>query len=465
MVKTRSAPDLPSIGSTVPDPQTVGEVKARRLTFTDPFLRALRPSGVARDYRDTQQPGLLARVLPSGLVQFSVRYRFQGRQRRLMLGEYSAVGLADARKRARKALSAVDDGRDPAAERQAAKAQRTDTVETLAAEYLKLHARKFKRSADEDDRILGVDVLPFWRHRSVRELTRRDVRTLIERKADDAPVMANRVLAVVRKMLNFAVDHDWIDANPAARVQKPAPETSRDRVLTHDEIRRLWRVLSHFPTTAERPAPGRRRAHGDKDDPLCPVSPWLAAAFKVRLLTAQRGGEVARMRWSDLELERTKEKGTIVSGWWTIPGEFTKNGEPHRVPITADVAALIEGRQPENDKARGVYVFSFDGDTAAIDRSKKASAALARALGIDFRGHDLRRTAATGMAEAGIPREHIAHVLNHVEGGARATRVYDRYNRDAEKRIALEAWERRLRAILTEQPKGGAVVPFITKGA
>jgi hypothetical protein len=82
------------------------------------------------------------------------------------------------------------------------------------------HARKFKRPAraDEDERMLRVDVLPYWRDQSVRDLTRRDVRVLAERVAERAPTMANRVLAVVRKMLNFAVDRDWIDGNPASRV-------------------------------------------------------------------------------------------------------------------------------------------------------------------------------------------------------------------------------------------------------
>ena len=438
------------------DPLTAGQIPSRRLALTDPFLRALRPSGAAREYRDAQQPGLLARVLPSGLVQFSVRYRFQGKQRRLMLGEYPSVGLAEARKRARKAQSAVDDGRDPAGERQLAKAERTDTVESLAADYMKLHARKFKRSADEDQRILDVEVLPQWRTASVRALTRRDVRALVERVAERAPVMANRVLAVIRKMLNFAVDHDWIDANPAARVAKPTPETTRDRVLTHDEIRRLWRVLSHFPTTAELPAPGRRKARGAQGDPLCPVSPWLAAALKVRLLTAQRGGEVARMRWSDLDLG-TPAKGHGQCGWWTIPGEFTKNAQPHRVPLTSDVVALIQKQEPNDAGERGTYVFSRDGSAAALDRSKKASSVLARALGLEFRGHDLRRTAATGMAEAGVPREHIAKVLNHMDRGARATKVYDRYSYDNEKRIALETWAKALNTILRRDGPGGAL--------
>ena len=363
------------------------------------------------------------------------------------------MSLAVARKRARKAQSSIDDGHDPAGERQAEKAARVDIVGTLAADYLAKHARKFKRSADEDERILNVDVLPRWRERSVRELTRRDVRALVERVGERAAIMANRVLAVVRKMLNFAVDHDWIEANPAARVKKPAPEHSRDRVLSEGELRRLWRVLSHLPTTADRPAPGRKRATGTSDDPLCPISAPLAALLKVRLLTAQRGGEVARMRWADVDLD---------AGWWTIPGEYTKNGEPHRVPLTTQVVELIRAQHPGDDNDLSEFVFTGAGGAMVLHRAKKAPAALARALNIDFRGHDLRRTAATFMAAAGVPREHIGHVLNHVEGGARATRVYDRYAYDREKRIALESWARALGGILEWTQPAGRVLPFST---
>lgn len=373
----------------------------------------------------------------------------------MMLGEYPATTLVDARKRARRAQTAIHDGRDPAAE-QRAKANREDTVGALAADYLEKHARKFKRSADEDERILNVEVLPRWRNKSVRELTRRDVRALIERVAARAPVMGNRVLAVVRKMLNFAVDHDWIDANPAARVKKPSPETSRDRVLTDDEVRRLWRVLSRLPETGERPAPGRRRSTGAQDDPLCPISAPMAALLKMRLLTAQRGGEVARMRWTDLELPKTERDAQ--TGWWTIPGEHTKNGKQHRVPLTSDAVALIKSQIPEDNRL-GEFVFTGRGGAPVFDRAKKAPAAIAHVLAIDFRGHDLRRTAATNMAAAGVSRDHIARVLNHVEGGARATKVYDRYAYDWEKRAALDVWGRRLNAILQEK-KDEKVVGF-----
>jgi integrase len=97
----------------------------------------------------------------------------------------------------------------------------------------------------------------------------------------------------------------------------------------------------------------------------------------------------------------------------------------------------------------------FVGSGASVrDRAKKAPSRIARALKFDFRGHDLRRTAATKMAEAGVPRQHISAVLNHVEAGASVTRVYDRYSYDAEKRRALETWARKLRAIVKQTEPG-----------
>jgi integrase len=102
----------------------------------------------------------------------------------------------------------------------------------------------------------------------------------------------------------------------------------------------------------------------------------------------------------------------------------------------------------------------FVGTGASVrDRAKKAPSRIARVLNIQFRGHDLRRTAATKMAEAGVPRQHISAVLNHVEGGARVTRVYDRYSYDAERRKALETWARTLQSII-EQAEPGRVLPF-----
>jgi integrase len=142
------------------------------------------------------------------------------------------------------------------------------------------------------------------------------------------------------------------------------------------------------------------------------------------------------MRWRDLDLQE---------GWWTIPREHSTNGHPHRVPLAADVIVIINA-QRTGGQGDPVHVFCGRRNSLVIDRIGKAGAALSRVLGFEFVGHDLRRTAATRMAASGVPREHLSRVLNQVEGGPAATRVYDRYSYDREKRSALELWAREVAA-------------------
>ena len=93
-------------------------------------------------------------------------------------------------------------------------------------------------------RQLRSDVLPAWRHRRVRDITRRNIRELVEKKALSAPVVANRLLSRISRLLSFAVKRDWIDANPVLRIRKPTQERSRDRVLSRDELREFWSALA-----------------------------------------------------------------------------------------------------------------------------------------------------------------------------------------------------------------------------
>lgn len=416
--------------------------------LNDARIRGLSPSTVPVDVRDGRVTGLILTILPSGRRQWTLRYRVRGKHRRLVLGDYPNLTLSKARETAVRAQLKIRDAGDPVADRASAKAKPTDTVGVLAAEYLEKHARIRKRTADQDERILNRDVLPYWRDRSVREIKRRDVREIVERVFDrGAPIMANRTLEIIRKMLNFGVKRDWLDANPASGVDKPGVEKARDRVLSDPEISALWNLLSRFPATAEMQAPGRRRAlvnaHGE---PFCPLSRTLAGVQKVRLVTAQRGGEVVRMRWVDLDLE---------TRWWTIPAEHSKNGQPHRVPLSNLAVSVIEA-QPREDGEE--FVFAGRAGVPPAARVRKAGAALSRVLGFVFRSHDLRRTAATRMAAASVRPEHISRVLNHVQGGPKSTRVYDRYNYDIEKRRALETWAWDLARIVEGPRESGAVL-------
>lgn len=386
-------------------------------------LRA--PSDQSRiEYFDADVAGLTLRITSDGVKTWSLMYRHHGRKRRLTLGRFPDLGLADARRRATEERGRIVGGIDPAAEKQDERAKFGDTVGALFELYKQ--KTETKRSWPEQRRIFENEVLPAWGHRRVQDLTRPDIRALVDRKAATAPVMANRLLARISRLFSFAVERDWIEANPALRIGNPGEERTRDRVLTRDELRELWAALHQ---TEARDADGK---------PLKRLSATLNDAFIVMLLTAQRGGEVCRMRWTDLDLS---------TGWWTIPAEVAKNQDAHRVPLTALAVTLLKARHAGD--ADDLFVFSNHRHTSIAARAKKAAAILSRGLSFTFRRHDLRRTAASFMGEAGIDRFHIAHVLNHRSvTHSTVTAIYDRYRYDKEKRAALEKWGRELDSIL-----------------
>jgi integrase len=274
---------------------------------------------------------------------------------RLKLGTYPAVGLAEARVKAKEYLGQIEiEGRDPVAERQADRS--AETVAQLAEIYMRKWAKQVgadgrprKRSWREDERQINLYLLPAWRNRKVKDITRCDVRDLVEGIAErrlrkgttedgqekvGAPIMANRVLALVKKMFNFALDREWIDANPAARLKPVSPENRRDRVLSPEEILTLWREL-------------------DSEHHR------IATLFRTKLLTAQRPGEVSKMRWAQLEqalFERTAEGVVLPSKLdpivWTIPAKEAKNGLAHEVPLSGAVIELLRDLAQRDEEER-----------------------------------------------------------------------------------------------------------------
>jgi integrase len=246
-------------------------------------VASLQPQPKQIDYFDEGLAGFALRVSPGGRKTWTVLYRHNRRLRRMTLGNYPAMELAAARDEAKQQLRKAGRGEDPAGvKRQAAKAE---TFGELATLYLEKHAKVKKRSWKEDARILESEMLPHWRNLKVQDVKRGDVRDLLERVVDrGAPIMANRTLQLVRKVFNFGIGRELVEVNPCAQLDRPAPTRQRDRVLSDDEIRKLWKALDAQPAE-------------------------MAAVFKLRLITAQRGGEVADMRWQDWQPEhRTHEQ-------------------------------------------------------------------------------------------------------------------------------------------------------------
>ena len=390
--------------------------------LTDRQVAAIKPTTARVEYVDEKVPGLALRVTPNGAKNWTVRYRHRGRLRRLTLGSTSVIPLVKARERVRDLLHEASKGADPATEKQAGR--KAETVGDLAALYIEKWAKPRKRSWKADDNLLRKKVLPTWRHRAIADITRQDVRGLVEDVAETgAPIVANRVAALLSKMFAFALDRDLVTASPAVRIARPGHERQRDRVLSEDELRTLWQEFDAL------------------DKPM-------AAFYKLRLLTAQRGGEVTSMRWQDLDLP---------NAWWTIPAGVSKNRLAHRVPLSRTAVTLIEAlRTAAMDT---VFVLGAASRTkGAGARGKRQQSEAAATFTVpDFRGHDLRRTAASMMASGGIPRLTISKILNHVERSV--TAVYDRHSYDAEKRAALDWWDAKLRAILNSQDSAN-VLPF-----
>lgn len=396
------------------------------------------------DYWDDSLPGFGVRVSYKGTKSWIVLYRYNGRVRRHTFAKVAELDLVDARKAARRKLNSVDDGCDPAAVKIAARTGRT--FAELAEEYLERHAVPFKKSWKQDKQVIDKDLLPRWKDSKPSDIKRADVRALIERIVDrGAPIQANRTLALVRKMFNFAIGREWVEQNPCYQVKRMGKEVARDRVLTHDEIRNIWMAL---------------------DEEELPIQ----TMFKLRLMTAQRGGEVLQMRWDELNLE---------TGWWTLPGERVKNGRQHRVYLTQDAVKLLKdlktwheayiaqvngGRERKRLKPRVMseWVFPSPNAEKAVAWVQKAAQRIRERSGVDFVPHDLRRTAASLMTGNKIPRDIVKKILNHVDRDI--TAVYDRYSYDDEKRKALIKWGQELQRILRDKA-GEAVLRFPTKRA
>lgn len=380
-------------------------------------LAKLRATGAQTDYFDAAAnvPGFGLRVSAAGSRTWFVIYReSNGRQVRHKIGTHPPMGLETARRAARTALLGVQVKESvPAAPKRSQR--NAELFDQLANRFIEDYAKPHKRSWREDARQIRSMCLPRWKGRAAVDITRGDVRDLLGAVAKSrGGITANRLRALLSKLFRWAVSQDYIPANPASDLPKLAKETTRARVLTDDELRAFWARLDAAETDDSLPAG---------------VVLWL----RLRLLTAQRGGAVARMKWADIDVERKV---------WEVPASDMNAANEHLVPLSPQVIALLkERRKAVSDDS----IYALEGG-----RSRRQRLGVTDAIGLeDFKPHDLRRTAATGMARAGVQRFIVARVLGYVDRSV--TGVYDRHEYLSEKRWALDTWARKVMAVLTAQ--------------
>jgi integrase len=401
--------------------------------LTAKAIENLKPADVRREIPDTGCRGLYAIIQPTGRRAWAVRYRFGGKTRKLTLD--AGLTLGAAREAATAALRELERGNDPAALKFEARAtaetaaadRKRDTVEHLAGQFLEKYAKRKtrKNSWKQAEHVFGKIVLPAWRGRVVHDIARRDIRELVENVAVDRPIMANRALGHISKLFNWLCEQDIIAASPCAGIKPPAPENARDRMLSDAEIRALWHACDGIGGAA-------------------------GPAVKLMLLTGQRCGEVVGMKRSEIS-------GDV----WTLAPERTKNHQRHEVPLSAQALAIIDAI-PAIDED---FVFTTS-ETRRLGNMSRAKEALDASMKpkTPWVLHDLRRTAASGMAALGIKLPVIEKCLNHKSGSFRGiVGVYQRHEYAAEKRDALQRWANHVEGLVSGKSAEDKVVPLTVR--
>ena len=349
----------------------------------------------------------------------------------MTLGSWPIIDLASARELAREALTKVLTGVDPAAVTDRQNGESSQRIENVCEEFIERYLGPNTKSSTmrEMTRLLRRNVVPAWKGRLIVDISRRDVIALLDTMiARKAPVSANRLLAVLRRMFNWAIERDLRSDSPCDRVRAPTHEQARDRLLSNSEIGSLWRA--------------------------CNILGWpFGPLFQLLILTGQRREEVAGIRWSELDLERCL---------WILPHHRAKNNTEHLVPLSEGVMTILRSL-PRLGHVND-FVFSTTGRTTVsgfsraklridvlmqAEQSKPLQVHTSHSGHTSWRNHDLRRTMATRMAGLGADLVVVEKILNHTSGSlGGVVGVYQRHSYLEEKRVELEKWSQFVKEIV-----------------
>jgi integrase len=392
-------------------------------TLTARTVESAKPGKVRKEIPDAHMPGLYLVLQPSGARSWAVRYRSSGRPRKYTIGSYPAIDLKSARDLASKALRAAAEGRDPGSEKSNERTAGLDTVAAIADQFIKRHCDRNNRPGTGTERLLRQYVLPRWGARLARDISRRDTIDLLDRIVDDGkPIAANRVRAAISKMFNWCVERDILQATPVAGVKPPSKERPRDRVLSDPELRAVWMAADQLGGP-------------------------FGALVELLILTGARRDEVARMRWSEINLK------TRV---WALPPERVKNGLAHEIPLSAPAIAVLEALPRIGD--RFVLTISGEAPSSNYAKNKRRLDALLDADMPPWRLHDARRAVASGMARLGISLPVIEKCLNHVSGSfSGIVSVYQKHSFADEKRLAFDVWGAFITDLISNHPRQNVV--------
>ena len=403
--------------------------------LTEPGIAkmAKAPKGKRLERFDSGADGLALRITDRGTKTWNICYHFSNaegvlKHHRVTLGQWPAVGLAQAREEARMVKAEVRSGIDPrtrragahAAAKAEAQAEARKTFRAIAENYIVLECPGLRRSS-ETEAIIRRELLPPWSDRHTAGFRRSDLTELTDRLiVTGTPMAAHRVYQTATRIFNWALNRGDIEASPFAAMKPPVKKVVRDRALKEHEIKALWSIW------------------GEQAYPFGPLQQLL-------LLLGQRRSEVAEMSWPEVDFDKRE---------WTIPASRSKSRREHIVPL-ADAAVDILKNLPRF--ADGDFVFTTTAGRVPVTGFSRVKDRIDQML-VDqdtaienWRVHDLRRTCRTGLARLGVPEIVSERVLNHQSQGL--VKVYNIHEYLDEKRDALARWAQEVQNIVEPPPE------------
>jgi integrase len=391
--------------------------------LTSRFCETVKaPSGNRLEVADSSPRSwnLILRVSPTA-KSWEVRFRINGKRRRIAMGGFPSVSLEKARTRSLEIGAMVADGQDPV-EAEAGEKRAALTFRDVANEYIESYCKKHQRTWERTERLFEKWIIPALGDKLLVELNRSDVLDFLHGLEEAGlTVQQNRLLSQVKACLTWCVEGpQYLPANPVAtlyRRKRRVPESSRERVLSPDELKAIWQAVD------------------GRTDP--------ARAFvKVLALLGQRRDEIRLMQWNELDLQART---------WLLPGGRNKSNREHLVPLAEPVAAILDALPRLGD-----FVFTVDGRKPYAGHTRLKRILDRESMVTGWVYHDLRRTFRTGLSELHVPLDVRRRCMNHAIGGL--DRVYDRHDFLGEKRDAFERWAEHVMLMAGERGGENVVV-------
>jgi integrase len=408
-----------------------------RINLTDRFIksRPKAPAGERVDYADAIMPGLVLRVTDRGHKSFALRARYPLQPKnptRRALGDYGAMTLDQARDKAREWQALIGKGVDPKVEEERGKAAarrlQANTFAAVAADFLDQHAVKLAKSA-EAERIIRGEFVKRWAARPITEIEKIEVsKAILAIVKRGAPYQARNSFALLRKLFNWAIGQGLygIEVSPLERLsvnELCGASEARERVLTDAELRAVWDAASRMGY------------------PYGPV-------FRMLILTGQREREISDMLWNELG------KDELGKEMITVAASRMKGGRVHQIPLAPEALKLLQALPRFTG---GDYVFTTTAGVKPINGFSKAKVRMDRLSGVGgWKIHDLRRTMRSHLSALPVQQVVRERVIAHAKRGLEKN--YDQYEYQAEKRLCLELWEKRLLSIVEPPPEISKIV-------